>query len=148
MTNDNEASTATTPKWFWVIGGVALLWNLMGVAAYIGMSMMTPEMAAEGYGQAFADIFAAKPAWAVGAFAIAVFSGLLGCIALLLRKTWATGLFIVSLLGIIVHNVWGVMAGTLAVIGTTDKAMSVAVVIISVFLIWFARKMTARGILK
>ena len=51
---------------FWVISSLALLWNAMGVAAYFGMMKMTPEMAAEGYGQAFADIFAAKPVWATG----------------------------------------------------------------------------------
>lgn len=146
MENDNII--ASTPRWFWAVSAIALLWNLMGVGAYIGMTMMTPEMAVEGYGQDFADIFVSKPAWAVGAFAIAVFSGLFGAAALLLRRTWATLLFIVSLIGIIIHNVWGVMAGTLSVIGTFDKIMTVTVIVISVFLIWFARKMTARGILR
>jgi len=132
---------------FWIISIIALLWNLVGVVAYLGMSMMTPEMAAEGYGQEFADIFAAKPAWATGAFAIAVFAGLLGCIGLLMRKKWAAPLFIISLIGVIIHDIWGIMAGTLSVVGTFDKIMTVAVVLISLFLIWFARKKTAEGIL-
>jgi len=132
---------------FWIISIIALLWNLMGVVAYLGMSMMTPEMAAEGYGQEFADIFAAKPAWATGAFAIAVFAGLLGCIGLLMRKKWAAPLFIISLIGVIIHDIWGIMAGTLSVVGTFDKIMTVAVVLISLFLIWFARKKAAEGIL-
>ncbi|MEP3889685.1 MAG: hypothetical protein ABJN69_04410 [Hellea sp.] len=133
---------------FWIISIAALLWNFMGVAAYIMMTQMTPEQAAEGYGQAFADIFATKPAWATGAFAIAVFAGLLGCIGLLMRKKWARLLFIVSFLGVIIHNIWGVMAGTLSVIGTFDKVMTIAVLAIAVFLIWFARKKTEQGVLR
>jgi len=132
---------------FWIISIVALLWNLIGVGAYLMMAKMTPEMAAEGYGQEFADIFATKPAWATGAFAIAVFAGLLGCIGLLLRKKWANILFLLSLIGVLIHNVWGVMAGTLSVVGTADKIMTVAVMLISIFLIWFARKKTAEGVL-
>ena len=60
---------------FWIISIAALLCNLMGVGAYLAMTQLTPEKTAETYGQAFADIFATKPAWATGAFAIAVFAG-------------------------------------------------------------------------
>ncbi len=144
---DTISDTFPLKTSFWVISILALLWNLMGVAAYFGMMMMTPEMAVEGYGQAFADIFATKPAWATGAFAVAVFAGLLGCIGLLLRKKWASLLFALSLIGIIIHDIWGVMAGTLSVVGTFDKVMTVVVVLVAIFLIWFARKKTADGIL-
>ena len=135
-------------KAFWIISIIALLWNLMGVAAYIMMTQLTLEKAAETYGQAFADIFATKPAWATGAFAIAVFAGLLGCIGLLMRKKWARMVFIVSFIGVLIHNIWGVMAGTLSVIGTFDKVMTIAVMAIAVFLIWFARKKTEQGVLR
>jgi len=119
----------------------------MGVGMYLMMTQMTPEVAMEGYGQEFADIFANKPAWATGAFAIAVFAGLMGSIGLLLRKTWATILFVISLIGVIIHDIWGVMAGTLSVVGTFDKVMTVVVILVSFFLIWFARKKTAEGVL-
>ena len=133
---------------FWVISILALLWNAMGCAAYIGMTQLTPEVAAEAYGQGFADIFATKPAWATGAFAIAVFGGLLGSICLLIRRKWAVILFILSLLGVIIHDIWGVMAGTLAVVSTLDKVMTVVVLLIAIFLVWFARKKAVDGILR
>ena len=142
MSSSVKPSTA-----FWVIAIIALLWNLMGVAAYIMMTQATPEMIAESYGQGFADAFATKPAWATSAFAIAVFGGLLGCIGLLLRKAWSKMLFIISLIGVIVHNIWGVMAGTLSLVGTFDKIMTVAVMLIAIFLIWFANKNTNDGVL-
>ncbi len=132
---------------FWAISGLALLWNLMGVAAFFGMMMMSPEMATEAYGQDFLDIFSTKPAWATGAFAVAVFAGALGCIGLLLRKKWARALFILSFVGVIVHNVWGVMAGTLSVVGPFDKVMTVAVMLIGALLIWYAGKRIADGTL-
>ena len=119
----------------------------MGCAAYFGMTTASVEDIAKNYGQGFADIFETKPAWATGAFAIAVFGGLLGCIALLLRKAWAQYLFILSLLGVIIHDVWGVSAGTLAHVGTFDKVMTVAVLVIGIFMVWFSRKKAAKGIL-
>ncbi len=141
-------SDTLSPKTsFWAISGLALLWNLMGVAAFFGMMMMTPEMATEAYGQGFSDIFSTKPAWATGAFAVAVFAGALGCVGLLLRKKWARALFILSFVGVIVHNIWGIMAGTLSVIGPFDKVMTVAVVLIGALLIWYAGKRIADGTL-
>lgn len=135
------------PALFWVISALAAVWYLMGCLAYFGMTQMTTETVTEAYGAGFAEIFATKPAWATGAFAIAVFVGLLGCIALLLRKKWAKILFIISLLGTIIHDIWGVSAGTLQHVGTSDKVMTVVVVLIGIFMIWFAHKKTAKGYL-
>ena len=141
------SDTSKPPTLFWIISGLATIWYIMGCAAYYGMATATVEGVAEQYGQGFADIFATKPSWATAAFAIAVFGGLLGCIALLLRKSWAKILFILSLLGVIIHNVWGVSAGTLEHVGTFDKVMTVAVLVIAIFMVWFAHKKSAKGYL-
>ena len=141
------SDTNKPPTLFWVIAGLATAWNLLGFAMFWYVRSMTPQKAAEDYGQAFADIFATKPTWATGAFFVSVFAGLLGSIGLLLRKSWATSLFIISLIGILVHNFWGISAGTWGVIGTFDKVMTFAVMAIAIFLIWFARKKNAKGYL-
>ena len=47
-----------------------------------------------------------RPSWAVAATAIAVWFGAAGCVGLLLRKRWATPLFITSLAALVVQNVW------------------------------------------
>ncbi len=142
------SDTVNSNRSFLAISVVAILWNLLGVVAFIGMSMTPVEAISETYGQEFGEIFATKPVWVSGSFAIAVFAGLLGSIALLMKKKWATPLFIISLIGILIHNFWGISAGTLSVIGTFDKIMTVAVVVIAVFLIWYARKKTAQGVLR
>jgi len=141
-------SNSTKPSViFWIISGIAFLWNLLGCAIYVMTHFIPAEALVKAYTQAGADLFMSKPVWAVSAFAISVFAGLLGSLGLLLRKAWAQYLFILSLIGVIIHDIWGVSAGTLAYVGAFDKFMTVAVVVIAIFLIWFARKKTAKGIL-
>ncbi len=82
-----------------MIGAVALIWNVMGVINFF--AQMNPDMLAA-YRESERAIIEGRPAWATGAFAIAVFGGALGCLLLLLRKSAACYLFIASLLGVIV----------------------------------------------
>ena len=35
------------PVWFWVVAVAALLWNLMGVASYLGFTTMSAEAIAK-----------------------------------------------------------------------------------------------------
>src|SRR6266508_4881505 len=85
---------------FWAIGVVALIWNVMGVINFF--VQMNPAALAS-YPESHRAIIEGRPAWATGAFAIAVFGGALGCLVLLLRKSAAYYLFIASLLGVIVQ---------------------------------------------
>jgi len=50
------------------------------------------------YSQAYADYLLATPAWATAVFALAVFSGALGALLLVLRRKWAFPLYGFSLL--------------------------------------------------
>jgi len=132
---------------FWIIGIVALLWNLSGVYFYLQQAYMTEEdlLALPLEQQPF---YQNIPAWVTGAFAIAVFGGTLGCILLLMRKKLATTLFLVSLLGIVVQMIYNVfMSGALEVLGTGVLVMPVTVLLIGVFLLWYSRKKEAEGIL-
>ena len=71
---------------FWIIGAVALIWNVMGFINFFGQ-MNADALAAMPKAQR--AIIEGRPAWATGAFAIAVFGGALGCLLLLLRKSAA-----------------------------------------------------------
>jgi len=85
---------------FWAIGAVALIWNVMGVINFF-VQMNADALAS--FPESHRAIVEGRPAWATGAFAIAVFGGALGCLLLLLRKSAAYYLFIASLLGVIVQ---------------------------------------------
>ena len=73
MTDQNKA-----PSWFWILSAVMLVWNLMGVMAYIAQVTMSPEALAA-LPVAEQNLHANTPAWANGAFAIAVWGGAAGC---------------------------------------------------------------------
>ena len=123
---------------FWAIGAVALIWNVMGGINFFAQ-MNADALAA--YPEAARALVEGRPAWATGAFAIAVFGGALGCLLLLLRKSAAFYLFIASLLGVIVTNIH-----TLGVAGSTEiwvgSLMSLAV---AAFLIWYSKQAETKG---
>ncbi len=123
---------------FWTIGAVALIWNVMGGINFFAQ-MNADALAA--YPEAARALVEGRPAWATGAFAIAVFGGALGCLLLLLRKSAAFYLFIASLLGVIVTNIH-----TLGVAGSTEiwvgSVMSLAV---AAFLIWYTKQAGNKG---
>jgi hypothetical protein len=132
---------------FWIIGIVALIWNLMGVFAYLQQAYMTEEdlMAMPVAEQA---LYENIPAWVTGAYAIAVFGGALGCILLLLRRKLASSLFLISLVGIVVQMSYNIfMSKATDVYGPGGITMPAMIILIGIFLLWYAKKKTAAGIL-
>ncbi|MGB5668206.1 MAG: hypothetical protein WBM53_15325 [Maribacter sp.] len=143
MTNNGKVKP---PVWFWVVSVVALLWNLMGAMAYIGQAYMTDEVKAAlpADQQALLENI---PAWATAAFAIAVWGGVLGCIALLLRKKWARPVLVISLLGILVQMSYSFfMSNALEVYGTAQgMVMPLLIIVIGVVLVLFAKSSQNKG---
>ena len=70
---------------FWVISSIALVWNLMGVFNYLDQAFMTDKVL-ETLPKEQQILYQDVPAWVTAAFAIAVFSGTLGSLLLLLKK--------------------------------------------------------------
>lgn len=138
MTNEQA------PGWFKPVSIVALIWNLIGVLAFVMTLMVTPEMIAElpEAEQALFDV----PAWATIAFAIAVFAGVIGCVLLLMRKAIAFEVLVLSIIGVIVQNIHGfLLTDTLAVHGPSSLGMPVTVFIIGVGLIMMSNKGKKEG---
>lgn len=92
----------TRPRWILIASIVLLLWNLSGVAAFFSQWTMTAKDIA-----ALPDVqqdmwnHATARGWT--AYAVAVGSGTLGAIGLVLGKRWAAPLFVVSLIAVIVQ---------------------------------------------
>ena len=72
-------SSSKPPVWFWIVSVVALLWNMLGVIAFVGQMMMTPDMLAQ-LPEAQRVQIEARPMWATIAFGIAVFGGAIGLV--------------------------------------------------------------------
>ncbi|WP_298485772.1 hypothetical protein [uncultured Maribacter sp.] len=128
------------PVWFWMVSGLALLWNLAGVGAYLQHAYMSIEDL-EKLSQAERLLYESQPSWVTAAFAIAVWGGTLGCIALLLRKKWAKPILLISLIGVLAqmgHSFF--MTNSFEVYGPGAMIMPIMVIIIAIALVFFARK--------
>lgn len=138
-----------TPWHLWVVGGLSLLWNLGGAfdffmtqtknATYL--KSMTPGQLA------FCNNL---PFWVVILWGLATWGAPLGSLLLLLRRRQAVGVFLVSLVAMVIMtlhnygftNLREVMPGTGPVIFTS-------VIFIVALLLWvYARKMCRRGVLR
>ncbi|WP_417860939.1 hypothetical protein [Winogradskyella sediminis] len=130
------------PISFWIISVLALLWNGAGVMAYIGRAFMTDEIIAQLPKEQQAEFLVEYPAWYTAAFALAVFCGALGCITLLIRKKWAYPLFIISALGAIVQHIYLFISVEM---DAPTLIMPILVIVICIFLIWYAKKSISKG---
>ena len=137
--------TEKPPVWFWIVSALALIWNLMGVMAYLSQVMMPPEVL-EAMPEAERALYENTPAWATGAFALAVFGGALGCLFLLFRKVLASYLLILSFICILVQMFHAFfMSHSFEVFGPGAMVMPIMVLIIGFLLIMLARKGKAKG---
>ncbi len=133
------------PTWFWIVSGIALVWNLMGVMAYIAQVTMSAE-ALQALPENERELYTSLPTWATSAFAVAVWGSALGCLLLLMRKKLAAILLIVGFVGILVqlyHSFF--ISNSIAVYGPGGMVMPIMVLIIGLLLILFSRKATANG---
>ncbi|RCS27012.1 hypothetical protein DUT90_07810 [Polaribacter sp. WD7] len=142
-----NTSIKTTTS-FWVISVIALLWNLMGVGAYLGQALMTDEMK-KMIPEDQLTILENTPIWATAAFAIAVWFGVLGAVLLLFRKKIAKMVFLISLLGVLVQLIYNIfMTNAIEAFGVSSIIQPLVTVSISVFLVWFANNNIEKGVLK
>jgi len=131
---------------FWIIGGAALVWNLIGILFYVSEVTATPEAMAESFSQAQIDFLIGKPAWATGAFAVAVNAGAFGSLFLLLRKAWALPMFALSLAAVLVQNVHAFgMANGLEIWGMNGLILPGVVIVIAVALLLYSQSTKKRG---
>jgi len=142
MTNSTTKPTTV----FWIISIIALFWNIMGVVAYLGQAYMTDEAKAllsEGDQAYYANI----PTWVTAAFAIAVFTGFLGSLALVLKKKWAKPMFLISFLTVVAQIVYNLFIQDFVALSGSRVILPLITVVIAAFLVWFAKNNIAKRIL-
>ena len=124
---------------FWVISAVGLIFNLMGCINFI--SQMNADMVAS-MPEVYRAIVESRPAWATGAFAIAVFGGALGCLLLLLRKSAAVYVFIASLVGAVLAQIPFLEVANFPVEACIGGLMQL---VVGTFLIWYSKWAERKG---
>jgi hypothetical protein len=134
-----------TPWHLWFVGVLTLLFNAMGVMSYtitkLGMlaeAGMTPDQIA---------FMNAYPAWASGFWALGVWGAFAGSILLLLRSKWAVPAMVVATVGLIGTTVYHY-----ALIDVPAEmqapALDIAIWVVTLSLLLYARRMAALGVLK
>ena len=141
----NIAAAAPRRWTFWVIAFIALLWNLIGMAMFVMQMQLTAEMIAA-MPAPQREVYAATPAWINLVFGAAVVSGVLGAISLFMKKRWAVPLFLISLVAIAVQLLGAYLVTPVwQASGAAGLALPVMLVVIALYLWWYARDAAAKG---
>jgi len=132
------------PTSYNIIAGAFLVWNLIGLMFYYQQMTLPPEMIAS-MGAEIAAFMEATPVWANAGYAIAVNAGVLASIALLLRKSWAFPLFVLSFVGVLVQDLDAfVLRDVVAVWGSSAYYVPSAVIVICLSELWYSRSVANR----
>ncbi|MDQ3143644.1 MAG: hypothetical protein M3Q57_02020 [Pseudomonadota bacterium] len=135
-----EQVRSAVPTWFWIAAGLALLWEAFGCFMY--WTQVTTDPATLPLDQR--TMWEATPPWIVGAYAVAVWVGLVGAVLLLMRRKAAVPLLLVSLLAVLVQF-GGVMLVPALRQVTPDDAFTLPIVIVVVcYLIFMLARLAGR----
>jgi hypothetical protein len=145
LTTESTLENVAIPSWFKTVAIIALIWNLLGVLAFAGQMLLTPEMLAE-LPVAEQELYASTPLWARVAFALAIFCGALGSLLLLLKKLLSTPILIFSLVVVVVQMAHSfLMSKSLDVLGPSSAIMPVMILLIAIYLVWLSKKAQVKG---
>ncbi len=123
-----------------------LIWNCIGLLSFFGHLYMS-TMATTELSEEERALYAEFSAWTYGIFGIAVISGLLGSLGLLLQKNWSYMAFLVSICAIVPQMVLNVFfTRSIEVYGLIKTiTMPFFVIVIGLFLLWFSKRSVYRN---
>jgi hypothetical protein len=143
--NDRTLGAAEVPWHLWLIGGLSLLFNAMGVISY---TMTKLDMLAEAGMTADQIAFMnAYPAWASAFWALGVWGAFAGSVLLLMRSRYAVPAMVVATIGLVGTTVYNY--GLIEVPAAMEApALDIAIWAVTLSLLLYVRKMAAAGVLK
>lgn len=143
--SDTAFASRPIGKGFWLGAIAVLLFMGVGVAGYL-VTVMTPIGSLPAEQQA---LMAAMPGWQTAVYAVAVWSGLVGAVLLLLRRRLAVSALLVSLLGAIGTFLPFAVVPAVRELATQGDAIAAFIVIgLCAASYWFARQSQQRGWLR
>ena len=133
------------PRWYWIAAVASVLFMAEGCWSYL--IDVTTDPTTLPIDQR--NIMMARPIWQVGAYAMAVWVGLLGALLLLLRRKAAEPLLLVSLVAAAFTFLpYATVAPVRDNISTNDIAVAVIVLLVTGTIWSFARHSRQRGWLR
>lgn len=139
------ANRTTAPWHLWVVGVVTLLFNSMGIISYTTTKLgMLAEMGLTPSQIAFMDSY---PAWVSVFWALGVWGAFAGSVLLLLRSRFAVSAMWAALVGLLVTTIYHYVLIEVPA-DMQAPALDVSIWVVTVFLLFYARAMAARGVLR
>lgn len=136
---------ARVPGWFRLLSVLGLAWHGFGVYMYLKSVGMFGDPLA-GLDAGHRALALSVPKWVTGAFAVAVFAGILGSFFMLTRNRLARGLLALSLLAVLVQSAWiAFISNARAVEGATALVMPGVIILVAILLVGAAGKGVAKG---
>ncbi len=139
-------NTDKAPWHLWVVGGITLLWNAVGIFSYT----MTHLGKLEALGMTANDIafFDSFPAWANGLWALGVWGAFFGSVLLLLRSRWAVVSLLISVVGLVGTTYYQRVMLEKIPENLDSVGLSATIWVITLFMLWYANKMKSEGVLR
>ena len=131
---------------YWLVAVLSFLWYAVGVFNYLAQAYMTDETLVS-LPDEVQLYYTNLPAWVTAAFALAVFSGLLGSVGLLLRKKWASFLFFSSFFATVAQQFHSFFIQDFIEITAEHAIMPLLILIIALYMIYYSRKSETEGLL-
>ena len=146
MTDDNAAAdTSSLPAWYWLAAALALLFELAGAYLYSNSLMLDPARLPLDQ----RAVFDATPQWMTIAWGVAIGSGLLGAIGLLLRRRFAQPLLLISLSAVAVQFSGIFLVRQLRELTPEDHLIVPVVILLIAYGVWQTSKLAqTRGWLR
>lgn len=142
---DEPYSPRPLARWYWAAAIASLIVMAAGCAAFV-MHVTADPSALEPDQRA---LFAAEPAWVLGASAVGFWAGLAGALLLLFRRKLAQPLLLLSLAGLAAWLAGILLApGFRDLVTANDIAVAIVVVAAGWTIFWFARHSNQRGWLR
>ena len=126
-----------TSKKYFIINTLALIWNIIGVYQYL-VQVYQSELDKMALAPEIQNYFLHLPAWVTGSYAMAVFGGSAGCIALLLRSSWSINFLGSSLLGVLLQHYYNFFIQSDVILSFDLIWMPVIILTVSISLLWSA----------
>lgn len=141
-----------TPAHLWIVGIVSLLWNCIGVSDYLGLKLKNAwYLEQTGFNAKQIAWFDALPLWANIGWGLGVWGAFFGSLLLLMRSRHAVTVFLLSLIGLVIHSVHLLVvakAEFAALFGSGPLYFTAVIWVIAIALYLYARRQVAAGVLR
>lgn len=141
----SKAEQTKAPAWFVMVALLALVWNGAGIAQFVQHVSMPPDIVAL-LPPAEQALYYGTPGWANAAFGLAVISGTIGALLLIMRRRLSVFFFGLSLAGVVVQQLHTVVLARMGqVLGAPGLLMAAVILAVAVILLLVSYKARMKG---